>query len=59
MDKRLKQVRKRLYNDFPFFAKSALKIRTKEGQIQPLVLNAAQRILDNAVSKQLKAETSN
>ena len=56
MDKRLQKVRKRLFDDFPFYAKSALKIRTKEGQIQPLVLNAAQRILDDAVSKQVAAE---
>ena len=56
MDKRLKQVRKRLFDDFSFYAKSALKIRTKEGQIQPLVLNAAQRILDDAVSNQMAAE---
>ena len=56
MDKRLQRVRKRLFDDFPFYAKSALKIRTKEGQIQPLVLNAAQRILDDAVSKQVAAE---
>ena len=56
MDKRLQKVRKRLFDDFPFYAKSALKIRTKEGAIQPLVLNAAQRILDDAVSKQVAAE---
>ena len=56
MDKRLKKVRKRLFDDFPFYAKSALKIRTKEGAIQPLVLNNAQRILDDAVSKQMAAE---
>ena len=42
MDKRLQKVRKRLYDNFPFYAKSALKIRTKEGQIQPFVLNDAQ-----------------
>jgi len=56
MDKRLKQVRKRLYDDFSFYAKSSLKIRTKEGQIKPLVLNPAQKILDYAVTKQLKEE---
>lgn len=56
MDKRLQKVRKRLFTDFAFYAQSALKIRTKEGQIQPFVLNPAQRILDDAVTKQLKAE---
>jgi len=56
MDKRLKQVRKKLYSDFPFYAKAALRIRTKAGQIEPLLLNPAQTILDEAVSAQMKAE---
>ncbi len=56
MDKRLKQVRKKLYSDFPFYAKAALRIRTKAGQIEPLLLNPAQTILDDAVSAQMKAE---
>ena len=43
MDKKLKAIRKRLYEDFPFYAKSALKIRTKEGEIAPLVLNPHRR----------------
>jgi len=56
MDKKLQAVRKRLFDDFSFYAKSALKIRTKEGKIAPLKLNAAQQILHDAVTKQLKAE---
>tara|TARA_A100001011_G_scaffold324765_1_gene347277 strand:+ start:868 stop:2439 length:1572 start_codon:yes stop_codon:yes gene_type:complete len=56
MDKRLLKVRKKLYNDFPFYSKSSLKIRTKKGDIQNLKLNPAQIILQNAVSKQLKTE---
>lgn len=56
MNPKLQQIRKRLYNDFPFYAKSALKIRTKEGQVAPLDLNPAQQILQKAVSKQLAAE---
>ena len=36
MNPKLQQIRKRLFNDFPFYAKSALKIRTKEGQVAPL-----------------------
>jgi len=56
MDKKLKAVRKRLYTDFPFYSKSALKIRTKSGQIAPLKLNPAQQILQNAVDKQMAAE---
>ena len=55
-DPKLKQVRKRLFEDFSFYAKAALSIRTKTGQIQRLVLNPAQKILDDAVRKQLDAE---
>ena len=53
MDKKLKAVRKRLLTDFPFYSKSALKIRTKEGEIAPLVLNPAQQILQDAIDKQM------
>lgn len=56
MDSKLKQVRRRLLTDFPFYAKAALKIRTKEGEIKPLALNPAQQILHDAVKKQLAAE---
>ena len=56
MDKKLQQIRKRLFNDFPFYAKSALKIRTKEGDIAPLDLNPAQQILQSAVDDQIASE---
>jgi len=56
MDKKLQAVRKRLFEEFPFYAKSALKIRTKEGEVAPLKLNAAQKILDDAVAKQIQTE---
>ena len=56
MDKKLKAVRKKLFEDFDFYAKSALKIRTKDGDIQPLNLKPAQRILQDAVDKQLATE---
>lgn len=56
MDPKLKKVRKRLYTDFSFYAQSSLKIRTKEGDIAPFKLNPAQKILDDAVTKQLKSE---
>ena len=56
MDKKLKAVRKRLYDDFSFYAKSALKIRTKSGEIAPLRLNPAQQILQNAIDKQMASE---
>lgn len=46
-------VRQRLLEDFEFYAKYALKIRTKEGAIEPLVLNAAQRIFVQVCIRQL------
>ncbi len=42
MDEQLRKVRKRLYEDFKFYAKHALKIRTKSGEVQPFALNKAQ-----------------
>jgi len=51
---KLLAVRKKLKDDFPFYAKAALKIRTKEGEIQPLVLNSAQRILQQAIDDEMK-----
>lgn len=56
MDPKLKAIRKRLYQDFPFYAKSALRIRTKSGDISPLSLNPAQQILDDAVQKQIATD---
>jgi hypothetical protein len=56
MNPKLAAIRKRLYTDFEFYSKSALKIRTKEGDVQPLKLNPAQAILQSAVEDQLAAE---
>ena len=56
MDQKLRQVRKRLATDFEFYSRSSLKIRTKAGDIRPLALNAAQKILDDAVNKQMASE---
>lgn len=56
MDPKLRAVRKRLLTEFPFYARSALKIRTKAGEIAPLKLNPAQQILDKAVQQQLQNE---
>ena len=56
MDPKLRKIRKRLYTDFPYYSRHALKIRTKEGEIQPLVLNPAQELLQDAVDKQFEAE---
>lgn len=52
------EVRRRLLEDFPFYARHSLKIRTKpddEGlsAIAPLVLNAAQRRLQDMIDRQL------
>ncbi|MGC3025838.1 hypothetical protein ACPUER_11910 [Burkholderia sp. DN3021] len=49
----IEAVRKRLYEDFEYYAKHALKIRTKEGTVVPLVLNAAQKIFMKRVINQL------
>lgn len=54
--KQLKQIRKRLLTEFGFYSKASLKIRTKAGDIAPLKLNSAQKILDKAVTDQLAAE---
>lgn len=37
-----RRVRQRLKDDFPHFAEKCLKIRTKSGRIEPLLLNRAQ-----------------
>ena len=49
-------IRKRLYEDFGFYAKHALKIRTKEGEVKPFTLNEAQLRLLEAVTQQIESE---
>ena len=49
---RRKAVRKRLLDDYQFYARKALKIRTKDAQIVPFVLNRAQRRLIEALIAQ-------
>lgn len=56
MDKKLATIRKRLLTDFSFYSNAALKIRTKIGEISPLKLNSAQKILDKAVKDQIATE---
>jgi len=46
--------RRRLREDFDFYAKHCLKIRDKESQIVPLRLNEAQKILHEVVERQLR-----
>lgn len=53
MRKELLEVRKRLLTEFPFYARNALKIRTKDGDIKPLELNPAQRILQEAIDAEM------
>lgn len=50
------QLNRRLDEDFPFYAKYNLKIRTKAGGIEPFILNDAQRRLNEFAEKQ-KSET--
>lgn len=52
----LVEIRKRLYEDFEFYAKHALKIRTKEGEVKPFTLNVAQKKLLEAIQGQLETE---
>lgn len=47
---------RRIRRDFPYFAREFLRIRTKEGQVVPFVLNEAQRRLWKVIERQL-AET--
>jgi hypothetical protein len=52
---KLRETRKRLLNDFAFWAKHSWKIRTKSGAIVPLTLNAVQeRFLLEHVMPQLE-----
>lgn len=49
---RRKATRKRLLDDFEFYARKALRIRTKDAKIVPLVLNRAQRRFIEMVLRQ-------
>jgi hypothetical protein len=51
---KLLQIRKRLYEDFEFWAKNCAKIRTKEGEVKPLVLNGVQKRFVATINRQLK-----
>lgn len=43
-------------SDLPRFFKEAIRIRTKEGELQPLILNSAQLILHNEAEEMLREE---
>jgi len=49
-----KAVLQRLHTDFPFFAKHCCKIRPKNGDNQPFVLNSVQKRLDDLIQHQLE-----
>lgn len=51
-----KAVRLKLLEDFDYYARHALKIRTKEGEITNLKLNAGQQVLLTAINNQWQAE---
>ena len=49
-----KQKRKKLKDDFEFYARNCLFIRTKSAGLQPFLLNKAQRYIHNRIEKQRK-----
>lgn len=50
----LVQARKRLFEDFEFWARHSCKVRTKEGEIKPFILNRVQRRFLQNINDQLK-----
>lgn len=54
MSAREKAVRQKLKNDFKHYAKKCLRIRTKSGAVEPLLMNKAQEYLHDRLEKQLK-----
>ncbi|MBI1215667.1 MAG: hypothetical protein GC185_07605 [Alphaproteobacteria bacterium] len=54
MDTRERNIRRRLRVNFTHYAQRCLKIRTKNGRIEPLLLNAAQRHIHQRLEAQLK-----
>ena len=49
-------VRRRLFDEFPYYASKALKIRTKEAEVVNLSLNEAQKRLVAVIEDQMRAE---
>lgn len=56
MDDKLLAVRKKLFQDFRFYAQHALRVRTKEGEVKPFVINQAQSILNDKINEQIATE---
>ena len=51
-----REVRRKLLEDFKYYAPRALKIRTKTGEIVNFQLNKAQNILNDVIEKQMAEE---
>lgn len=49
------RLRLRLRDDLPFYAAQCLRIRTKTGRVEPLVLNGAQRFIHDRLEAQRAA----
>lgn len=52
MDETEKKIRRRLRDDFPHYSSRCLKVRTKSGDITPLILNKAQGYIHAQVEQQ-------
>lgn len=50
-----KVIRQKLYDDYEFFARHCIKIRTKSGDVKPFVLNEPQQKLHEVIEGQRKA----
>jgi hypothetical protein len=46
--------RRQLLRDFPLYAQTCLKIRTKEGDVKPFILNKAQQYIHQKIEEQKK-----
>jgi hypothetical protein len=52
MEPKLLEIRRRLKDDFKYYSANCMKIRTKEGEIKPLIFNPAQEDLNDAILQQ-------
>jgi hypothetical protein len=52
MNEREKEIRRKLRDDFEHYAPRCLRIRTKEGRVEPFALNQAQRYIHACISEQ-------
>jgi hypothetical protein len=52
LDERERAIRQRLKDDYPHYAAKCLKIRTKEGSVEPFLLNKAQQYIHQRLEEQ-------